>query len=72
MSKQYYRTHTQLPGGVRPSQRSIDSGISGKTFNFPSTKKAKAYKISEEEGQRASERIFDHYDRDRTGVLNDE
>ena len=71
MSK-LYRTQTQLPGGTRPSQRSIESGYSAKTFNFPSTKKAQAYKISEVEGSKVAERIFDHYDRDRSGKLSDD
>ena len=74
MSRPYYnKTHTGLPNVLtRPSNRSIESGISAKTFNFPSSKKAQAYKISEEEGQKVAERVFDHYDRDRSGKLKDE
>ena len=74
MSRKGYKTHSHLPssGGYRPSQRSIMSGASNKTFNFPSTKKAKSYKISEKEGIKVAERMFDHYDRDMTGDLNDE
>ncbi len=70
--KTHYRTHQNLPGGTRPSQRSIESGVSAKTFNFPSTKKVQAYKISEEEGVKVAERLFDHYDRDRSGYLDSE
>ena len=55
--------------GLRPSMRSIESGTS--SFNIPMSKKARAYKISEEEAVQVSKRIYDHYDRDRNSNLGD-
>jgi Ca2+-binding EF-hand superfamily protein len=59
-------------GTMRPSMRSIESGYSNKTFNFPSSRKSKNYKLKEEEAPQVAKRIFDHYDRNRSMELTDD
>ena len=56
----------------RNSILSGNSKATYKTYNMTTKRRNKAYRLKEEEGLYVAKRIFDHYDRDRFGEIDED